>query len=71
MAVAGAGVGAAIGSAVGAFTDLDIAEDEAHVYAEGIKRGHILVGVKTEGAQTDAAADILTNAGALDVDTSR
>ena len=71
VAVAGAGVGATIGSAVGAFTGLDVTEDEAAIYSEGVKRGHILVGVKAEGAQKDVAANILKSAGALDVDTRR
>ena len=70
-AVAGAGVGAAIGGVVGAFTGLDIAEDEAEVYAEGVKRGHLIVGVQAEGPHVYVAANILANAGALNVDTRR
>jgi hypothetical protein len=71
VAIAGAGVGAAIGSAVSAFTGLDIAEEEAELYAEGVRRGHLLVGIEAEGPRVNVAANILKNAGALEVHIMR
>ncbi len=45
---AGAATGAAAGGIVGALTDNGIDEDEAHVYAESIRRGGSMVLVKTD-----------------------
>lgn len=70
VAVAGAGVGAAIGSAVGAFTGLDSTE-EGELHTEGIRRGHLIIGIDAKGPRVDIAANILKNAGALEVHTIR
>ncbi|MDI7865220.1 general stress protein [Rhizobiaceae bacterium n13] len=47
-AAAGAAIGGAAGGIVGALTSAGVSEDEAHVYAEGIRRGGTLVTVRTE-----------------------
>src|SRR3954469_14144076 len=41
--LAGAGIGAASGGLVGSLTGAGVSRDEAHVYAEGVKRGGSLV----------------------------
>lgn len=65
----GAGAGALSGGLVGSLVDAGIAEEDAAVYWEGIRRGGALVVVNTAGdpADTEAAAAILNNHGAADV----
>jgi uncharacterized protein (TIGR02271 family) len=67
-ALTGAGIGAATGGLIGGLTHVGISEDDAHYYAEGVKRGGALVTVKTTDAMADKASDILDDAGAHDVD---
>ncbi len=67
----GAGVGAVVGGLVGALVDMGIPEEEAHVYAEGVKRGGILVIAQTDDTRAPVAASIMQNNQALDVDTRR
>lgn len=65
--VVGAGIGAATGGMLGALIGAGIPEDEAHVYAEGVRRGGTLVTVSASDTMAERAADILTRAGAIDV----
>jgi uncharacterized membrane protein len=69
--VGAASVGAAVGGILGAMTKLSVTEEDAHLYAEGVKRGGVLITVETEGeAATTAAAtaqDIMKKAGAVDL----
>lgn len=44
---AGAVAGVATGGIIGSLTDLGVDEDDAHVYAEGMRRGGTLVSVKS------------------------
>jgi stress response protein YsnF len=67
-ALAGAGIGAAAGGIIGALTDLGVPEEEAHYYAEGVRRGGALVTVETDDQRADRAAEIMERAGAIDVD---
>lgn len=56
-AVAGAVVGGATGGIVGALTDSGVSESDAHVYAEGVRRGGTLVTARVdETRQTEAEA---------------
>ena len=71
LTAAGAGIGAAAGGLIGALTDLGFSEEETNVYAEGIKRGSILVTVHTEDEERHEVADLLHEAGAADVNTRR
>jgi hypothetical protein len=71
LTAAGAGIGAAAGGLIGAMTDLGLSEEETDVYAEGIKRGGILVTVRTEEDERDEVEDLLEEAGAVDVNTRR
>lgn len=66
-----AAVGAAVGGILGAMVSLSVPEDEAHVYAEGVRRGGILVLVKADEANTQRAGKILEDAGALDINELR
>jgi hypothetical protein len=66
-AVAGAGVGAATGGIVGALTGAGVPEADAHVYAEGVRRGGALVTARVDETHADTAAAILRNANGIDV----
>src|SRR5262249_37731260 len=44
----GASVGAAAGGLLGALVDVGVPEDEANYYAEGVRRGGVLVSVRTD-----------------------
>ena len=58
-AVAGAAVGGVAGGIVGAMTEAGVTEEEAHVYAEGVRRGGTLVTVRADDAKTKSAEAIL------------
>lgn len=57
-AVAGAAVGGATGGMVAALTHSGLHEDEAHVLAEGIRRGGTVVSVRTDAAGGKTAEKI-------------
>ncbi|HEY1013256.1 MAG TPA: general stress protein [Herpetosiphonaceae bacterium] len=68
----GAGIGAAAGGLIGALVGMGIPEDDAHVYAEGLKRGGVLVSVTTrDEQQADAAVQTLRQFNAVDIDKRR
>lgn len=69
--LAAALTGAAAGGLIGALSDAGIEEEDAHVYAEGIRRGNTLVTARVEDAQVDAAAAILSQSGSVDVSSRR
>lgn len=66
--LAGAGVGAVAGGAIGALTKMGVPEEDAHFYAEGVKRGGFLVTVSCDDQNADMAADIMRRQGAIDID---
>lgn len=55
----GAGAGAAAGGLVGSLTSLGVSEKEAHVYAEGMRRGGTLVTLRIDDARELEARAIL------------
>ena len=55
----GAGVGAVAGGIVGALVDMGIPEEEAHHYAEGIRRGGTMVTAQVADEQMNEAIDIM------------
>lgn len=60
-ALAGAGAGAAAGGLLGALTDAGVTEEEAHVYAEGVRRGGSLVTVRVaDEARATQAEQLLS-----------
>ena len=67
-ALTGAGIGAAAGGLVGALTETGISEEDAKYYAEGVRRGDVLVTVQADQSKTDRVRDILDQYDAVDVD---
>jgi len=67
-ALTGAGIGAAAGGLIGALTESGIPEEDARYYAEGVRRGDVLVTVKAERGRADVVSDILDRHNAVDVD---
>jgi hypothetical protein len=66
-ALTGAGIGAAAGGLIGALTDAGIPKEEAEHYAEGVRRGDVLVTVRTDEAHAPRACEIMNRRGAMDV----
>jgi hypothetical protein len=60
-AAVGVVAGGAVGGIVGALTHAGVSEDEANVYAEGVRRGGTLVSVKTGDSHVEAARTVLDN----------
>lgn len=66
-AAAGAAVGGAAGGIVGALTDAGVPENDAHVYAEGVRRGGTLVTAKVDDARASEAQSILQRHKSVDM----
>jgi hypothetical protein len=64
--LAGAGVGAAAGGLVGSLTGAGLSRDEAHVYAEGVKRGGSLVTVRVDEADASRVEAVMAKRSATD-----
>lgn len=60
-AAGGALVGAAAGGIVGALTHAGVPEEDAHVYAEGVRRGGTLVTAKVDAPLEATARQILSD----------
>jgi hypothetical protein len=58
-ALGGAGIGAVTGGLLGALADSGISNDDATIYAEGIRRGGTLLTIYTSQAEAGRAAEIL------------
>ncbi len=69
--LAGVAAGGIAGGVIGALADAGVDERDAHVYAEGVRRGGTLVTARVDNEQTDAAMAILGDAGAADVNERR
>lgn len=65
--VTGAGAGAAAGGLIGSLTGAGVDEKEAHVYAEGVRRGGTLVSVRTDEARSAQAKEILERHASVDI----
>jgi hypothetical protein len=70
-ALAGAAVGGAAGGLLGALANAGVPEEQAHVYAEGVRRGGTLVSVRAEDTRADSVAAILRSAAGVDLDQRR
>ncbi len=74
-ALAGAGIGAAAGAVtgglVGALMDVGLPEEDAHFYAEGVRRGGVLVTVHADDTRASIATGIMRQANAVDVNAER
>lgn len=66
--IAGGAAGAATGGILGGLIGLGIPDDEAHVYAESVRRGGVLVMVQCDYADVDRAHQILDRDGAVDIE---
>lgn len=65
----GAGVGAASGGLLGSLVGAGVSETDAHVYAEGVRRGGTLVTVRTENSRGAMVEEILARHSTVDVST--
>lgn len=66
--LAGAVAGGAAGGIIGALTDAGMSEEEAHTYAEGIRRGGTIVTARVDDGLYDRARDILQANGTVNMD---
>jgi len=67
LALRGAVAGAAVGLDVGALAGLSFWKDEAHVHADALKKGGIVVALPAEHEHADHARGVLSAAGAQEV----
>lgn len=70
-AVAGAVAGGAAGGIIGSLTKEGVDEDDAHVYAEGVRRGSTLVSARVEDDEVEVAQAIIKDNSPVDLDTRR
>lgn len=70
-AVGGALVGGAAGGIVGALTESGVSERDAHIYAEGIRRGGTLVTAQVDDRLTDEAERILRGSRSVNLEERR
>lgn len=70
-ALAGAVAGGAAGGLIGAMIESGVSEEDAHVYAEGIRRGGAVVAAKVEDDKVSAAQTILAGPRAVDITERR
>ncbi|MBZ9653529.1 general stress protein [Phyllobacterium lublinensis] len=68
---AGAVAGGAAGGLIGSLTSAGVHEDEAHVYAEGVRRGSTLVSARVNDDKADVARSILDDNRPVDIDARR
>ena len=66
--IAGAGIGATAGGLASGLKRLGVEDDEAHTYAEGLKRGGTLVTVNTDDHRSDLAVGVMRRLGAVEID---
>ena len=64
----GAGLGAATGGLIGALVGSGVPEDEAQVYAEGVRRGGTLVTINTSDDRADEAVAVLEESDPVNVE---
>ncbi|TIR98434.1 MAG: hypothetical protein E5X19_06790, partial [Mesorhizobium sp.] len=70
-AAAGAVVGGAAGGIIGSLTDGGVSEGDAHIYAEGIRRGGTLVTARVEDDPAPQAQAILHDSRSVDIGERR
>lgn len=66
-AIAGAAVGGATGGVIGGFTASGVHEQDAHVIAEGVRRGGSVVSVRTDESREGEIQAIFTDAHQVDI----
>jgi len=70
-AAAGAVVGGATGGIIGALTNSDMSEEDAHVYAESVRRGGTLVTARVHDDRVAEAEGLLDQAGRINISERR
>jgi hypothetical protein len=70
-AAGGAVVGGAAGGLLGALKDAGVTEEDAHVYAEGVRRGGALVSARVDEADAARVQGVLDEARGMDASTRR
>ena len=70
-AAAGAGVGAVSGGVIEAMTGAGVSEEDAHFYAEGVRRGGTLVVARVDEGQVAHAESIMRHHHPVDTATRR
>jgi hypothetical protein len=70
-ALTGAGVGAAAGGLVGSLTGAGVSEADAHVHAEGVRRGGAMVTVRADDAKAASIEALLDGRSPVDLSTRR
>ncbi|EJN06097.1 general stress protein [Phyllobacterium sp. YR531] len=70
-AAAGAVAGGAAGGLIGSLTSSGVDEDDAHVYAEGVRRGSTVVSARVEDEQADVARSIINDNAPVDLEARR
>ncbi len=69
--LAGAAVGGVAGGLIGSMVSAGIDETDAHVYAEGVKRGGTLVSARVDEIERDNVRDILAQNLSVDIASRR
>lgn len=69
--LAGAAAGGVAGGVIGALTGEGIEERDAHVYAEGIRRGGTMVIARVDDSELDPAVAILNQHGRAEIGSRR
>ena len=67
-ALAGAGIGAVTGGVIGALIDLGVPEESAHMYAESVRRGNVLVAAQVSDNKVNDASRIMQRNGLVDIE---
>ncbi|MBA1144738.1 general stress protein [Mesorhizobium neociceri] len=70
-AVAGAVAGGAAGGIIGGLTDAGVPENDAHVYAEGVRRGGTLVTARVDEDVALQVREILSSSRSVDIGERR
>lgn len=65
----GAGVGAASGGLLGSLVGAGVSEEDANVYAEGVRRGSTLVTVRADDSQSAMVEQVMAKYNAVDAST--
>lgn len=66
--ITGAGLGMVSGGLLGALVGLGIPEEHAHIYAESVRRGSVLLTIDVPATEVQRAEAILLNAGAVNIE---
>ena len=65
--ISGAGIGAGAGGLLGSLTGAGHSEPDAHVYAEGVRRGGTLVSVRVDDSRAQQVETMLNSTGRVDL----